>query len=142
MSLRRDVMSSLLWGRGSRVLPCFGYFERTDRRAQCFGLKESICIYGTTYIRQIYIYEKSTVQLASVGLAQARPNYARASKTLRLSTLLHVLADGREGCTACFTDFVLLGLECVYTRLARVYSGTRNSKTRMGPSFKFHIFAV
>ena len=28
-----------------------------------------------TYVRQIYIYEKSTVQLASVGLAQARPNY-------------------------------------------------------------------
>ena len=28
-----------------------------------------------TYVRQIYIYEKSTVQLASMGLAQAHPNY-------------------------------------------------------------------
>ena len=41
----------------------------------------STCIYGTTYIRRIYIYiyiyiyEKSTVQLASMGLAQAHPNY-------------------------------------------------------------------
>ena len=39
----------------------------------------SIYIYGTMYVRQIYniyiyIYEKSTVQLASVGLAQDRPN--------------------------------------------------------------------
>ena len=32
----------------------------------------SICIYGMTYVRQIY--EKSTVQLTSVGLAQAHPN--------------------------------------------------------------------
>ena len=32
----------------------------------------STWIYRTTYAR--YIYEKSTVQLASVGLAQARPN--------------------------------------------------------------------
>ena len=28
------------------------------------------------YVRQIYIYEKSTFQLASVGLAQACPNNA------------------------------------------------------------------
>ena len=71
-------LGQLKW-KASRVLPlrsCFRYFARTDRRAQCFGLKEFlICIYGTTYIRQIYKYEKSTVQLASVGLAQASPNY-------------------------------------------------------------------
>ena len=33
----------------------------------------STCIYGTMYVWQIY--EKSTVQLASVGLTQAGPNY-------------------------------------------------------------------
>ena len=35
-----------------------------------------------TYDRYIYIYENCTVRLASVGLAQARPNkYAHASFT-------------------------------------------------------------
>jgi len=45
-----------------------------DRRAQVFGLKE--CQFAFTERRTYdrYIYEKSTVQLASVGLAQARPN--------------------------------------------------------------------
>ena len=41
--------------------------------------------------------------------------HEQTRKTLRLSTLLHVVADGREGCSAYFTDCVLLALECVYT---------------------------
>ena len=47
-----------------------------DRRAQVFGLKECQFAFTErrTYDRYI-LYEKSTVQLASVGLAQARPNY-------------------------------------------------------------------
>ena len=50
----------------------------TDRRAQCFGLKE-FNLHLQNDVRQIYniyIYiKKSTVRLASVELAQARPNY-------------------------------------------------------------------
>ena len=48
----------------------------------------------TEYARQIYntyIYEKSTVRLTSVGLAQARPNYISAVRTYSVnasSTLL------------------------------------------------------
>ena len=38
----------------------------------------STCIYGMTYDRYIYIYENSTVRLASVGLAQARPNLRKS----------------------------------------------------------------
>ena len=65
--------------------------------------------------------------------------HEQTRKTLRLSTLLHVLADGREGCTACFTDFVLLGLECVYTRLARAYIVV-GEKTRMGPILQISYY--
>ena len=43
----------------------------------CFGLKESQSLAFTErhIYTHIYIYEKSTIQLTSVGLAQARPNY-------------------------------------------------------------------
>ena len=70
---------------------CFRFFARTDRRAQCFGLKElnlhlrndvrTADIYIYIYI---YIYEKSTVRLTSVGLAQARPNYRSRPLSKRL----------------------------------------------------------
>ena len=54
---------------------CFRYFARTDRRrAQCCGLKE-FNLYLQNDVRMAdIIYEKSTVRLTSVGLAQARPN--------------------------------------------------------------------
>ena len=49
----------------------FQYSVRTwIRRAQRFGLKESTCIYRTTHVRMY------PVQLPTVGLAQARPNYS------------------------------------------------------------------
>ena len=48
----------------------------------------------TEYARQTYIYEKSTVRLTSVGLAQARPNYIYVSYVvphiLNLSNLTYV----------------------------------------------------
>ena len=50
----------------------------------------SACIYGTTYDR--YIYENSTVRLASVGLAQARPNEVVVLQSYKLSAnILNVL---------------------------------------------------
>ena len=44
------------------------------RRAQCFGLKESTCIYGTTYGNTAGRLQKSPFNSLPVGLAQARPN--------------------------------------------------------------------
>ena len=73
-------LHQLKW-KGSRVLSlrnCFRYFARTDQCAQMFRVKRvSTCIYGMTYVRQIYNNAniwKSTFQHTSVGLAQARPN--------------------------------------------------------------------
>ena len=56
----------------------FQYSVRTcTRHAQSFGLKE--CQLAFTEQRTtdiyLYIYENSTVQLASMGLAQACPNH-------------------------------------------------------------------
>ena len=44
------------------------------QRAQCFGLKESTCIYGTTYGNTAGPLQKSPFNSLPVGLAQARPN--------------------------------------------------------------------
>ena len=59
---------------------CFRFFARTDRRAQCFGLKELNLHLRNDVRTAVYIYiyiYKSTVRLTSVGLAQARPNNIR-----------------------------------------------------------------
>ena len=43
---------------------------------QCFGLKElNLHLRNDVRMADIHVYEKSTVRLTSVGLAQARPNY-------------------------------------------------------------------
>ena len=65
-----------------RVLT-FQYSVRTwIRRAQHFGLKESTEQRTTDNIYiYIYIYEKSTVRPASVGLAQARPKNRSFTQT-------------------------------------------------------------
>ena len=58
----------------------FSIFRPHGSACACFGLKELNLHLRNTYgryiiiIYNIYIYEKSTVQHASVGLAQARPN--------------------------------------------------------------------
>ena len=39
----------------------------------------------TEYVRQIYIYEKCTVLLTSVGFAQARPNNIVTDRAARTS---------------------------------------------------------
>ena len=57
----------------------FSIFRPHGSACTFLGSKEcQFAFYGTTYVWQIYIYiykyEKSTIQLASVGLAQARPN--------------------------------------------------------------------
>ena len=60
----------------------FQYSSCMDRHAQCFGLKKCQLAFTEwhTYGRYKYIiYEKSTVQLVSVGLTQACPNYVAAS---------------------------------------------------------------
>ena len=62
-------------------LHCFRFFARTDRRAQCFGLKElNLHLRNDVHTAD----EKSTVRLASVGLAQARPNNRYSSSGVDL----------------------------------------------------------
>ena len=66
---------------------------RTMVPVQRFGLKESTCIYGTTYDR---LYENSTIVLASVGVAQARPNYETERFTLPPTHLIKLYLSRDE----------------------------------------------